>query len=44
VEGGFFVRVAGKPKLTLAQKLKQFDPQVHGGEAMPSGLFGKEVF
>ena len=44
VEGGFFVRIAGKPKLTLAQKLKQFDPQVHGGEAMPSGLLGKEVF
>jgi antitoxin MazE len=44
VEGGFFVRVSGKPKLSLAQKLKQFDPQVHGGEAMPSGLLGKEVF
>ena len=44
VEGGFFVRVSGKPKLSLAQKLKQFDPQVHGGEAMPSDLLGKEVF
>jgi antitoxin MazE len=43
-EGGFFVRVSGRPKLSLAQKLKQFDPQVHGGEVMPSGLVGKEVF
>jgi antitoxin MazE len=44
VEGGFFVRVSGKPKLSLAQKLKQFDPQMHGGDVMSSGLFGKEVF
>jgi len=44
VEGGFFVRVSGKPKLSLAQKLKQFDPQVHGGEVISSGLVGKEVF
>jgi antitoxin MazE len=44
VEGGFFVRVSGKPKLSLAQKLKQFDPQVHGGEAMATGRVGKEVF
>ena len=44
VEGGFFVRVSGKPKLSLAQKLKQFDPQLHGGEAMSSGLVGKEIF
>jgi antitoxin MazE len=44
VEGGFFVRVSGKPKLSLAQKLKQFDRQVHGGEVMSSGPVGKEVF
>ena len=44
VEGGFFVRVVGKPKLTLAQKLKAFDPQIHGGEAMASGRVGAEVF
>jgi antitoxin MazE len=43
VDGGFFVRVSGKPKLSLAQKLKQFDPQVHGGEVMSGGLVGKEV-
>jgi antitoxin MazE len=44
VEGGFFVRVAGKPKLSLAQKLKAFDPEKHGGEVMASGRVGKEIF
>ena len=44
VEGGFFVRVAGKPKLTLAQKLKAFDPAIHGGEVMASGQVGAEAF
>lgn len=44
VEGGVFVRPAGKPKLTLAQKLKAFDPKVHGGEAMAGGRVGAEVF
>ena len=44
VEGGFFVRVAGNPKLTLAQKLKAFDPKIHGGEVMASGRVGAEVF
>ena len=44
VEGGIFVRLAGKPKLTLAQKLKAFDPERHGGEVMASGRVGKEVF
>ena len=44
VEGGVLVRVAGKPKLTLAQKLKAFDPKLHGGEAMPSARVGVEVF
>jgi antitoxin MazE len=44
VEGGVFVRVAGKPRLTLAQKLKAFDPKTHGGEAMASGRLGAERF
>ncbi len=44
VEGGVFLRAAGKPKLTLAQKLKAFDPKIHGGEAMVSGRIGAEVF
>ena len=44
VEGGVLVRAAGKPRLTLAQKLKAFDPKIHGGEAMASGRIGAEVF
>jgi antitoxin MazE len=44
VEEGILLRVIGEPKLTLAQKLKTFDPAVHGGEAMASGLVGTEVF
>jgi antitoxin MazE len=44
VEGGILLRPVGEPKLTLAQKLKAFDPAVHGGEAMTSGLVGAEVF
>ena len=44
VEGGVFLRATGKPKLTLAQKLKAFDPALHGGEAMETGRIGAEVF
>jgi antitoxin MazE len=44
VEGGVFVRVSGKPKLSLAQKLKAFDPAKHGGEAMATGPVGVEAF
>lgn len=44
VEGGVFLRAVGKPKLTLAQKLKAFDPALHGGEVMASGRIGAEVF
>lgn len=44
VEGGVFLRAAGKPQLTLAQKLKAFDPVLHGGEVMATGRIGAEVF
>ena len=44
VDGGVFLRTVGKPKLTLAQKLKAFDPTVHGGEVMSTGRVGAEVF
>jgi antitoxin MazE len=44
VDGGFFVRVSGKPKLSLAQKLKNFDPAVHGGEVLVTGPVGVEAF
>jgi len=36
VDGMVMVKPEGKPKLTLAQKLKAFDPAIHGGEAMIS--------
>lgn len=42
VDGGFLVRVASKPRLTLDQKLKAFDPKSHGGEVMASVLVGAE--
>lgn len=44
VEQGVLIRSAGKPRLTLAQKLKAFDPKIHGGEAMVSGRIGREIF
>jgi antitoxin MazE len=44
VEGGVFLRPAGEPKLTLAQKLKAFDPHLHSGEVMASGRVGAEIF
>jgi antitoxin MazE len=44
VEGGVFIRTAGQPKLTLAQKLKAFDPVLHGGEVMATGRVGAEMF
>jgi antitoxin MazE len=43
VEGGVLLRPAGEPKLTLAQMLKEFDPAVHGGEAMAIAPVGAEV-
>jgi antitoxin MazE len=44
VEGGIFLRVAGEAKLSLAQKLKAFDPSRHGGEMMGTGRLGAELF
>ena len=44
VEGGIFLRIAGAPKLSLAQKLKAYEPDRHGGEAMASGRLGAESF
>lgn len=43
VKGGVLLRPAGRPKLTLAQKLKAFDPQKHGGEVMAWQPTGKEA-
>lgn len=44
VEGGVLVRPAGKAKLSLAQKLKAFDPDKHGGEVLTDGRVGAEKF
>jgi antitoxin MazE len=44
VEGGIMLRVVGRPQLTLAQKLKAFDPIIHGGELLVTGRLGSEVF
>ena len=44
VDEGVLLRVTGKPKLTLAQKLKAFDPTTHGGELAASARVGAEVF
>jgi antitoxin MazE len=45
VDEGILVRpAAGKLKLTLAQKLKAFDPAIHGGEKMADRRAEAEVF
>lgn len=31
------------PQVTLAQKLKKFDPAVHGGELLADGPVGAEI-
>jgi antitoxin MazE len=37
------VAAAGEPRLTLRQKLARFDPERHGGEAMPTHRLGNEA-
>ena len=44
VDGGVFLRAVGKPKLTMVQKLKAFDPERHGGEVLATGRVGVERF
>jgi antitoxin MazE len=45
VDEGILVRPAAtKPRLSLAQKLRAFDPAIHSGEAMADGRVGAEVF
>ncbi|MBT2326917.1 PbsX family transcriptional regulator [Variovorax paradoxus] len=44
VEGGTFLRIAGSPKLSLAQRLKASEPSRHGGEAVAAGHLGAELF
>ena len=42
-DDGVLVKRAGKPKLTLAQKLAAFHPNRHAGEAMATHLIGSEA-
>ena len=42
VKDGVFLRVVGKPKLSLNQKLKAYDPNKHSGEVMATTPIGKE--
>lgn len=43
-ESGVVVTRVGAPKLSLAQKLKAFDPAIHGAEVMTTARVGAEVF
>jgi antitoxin MazE len=42
-EGCVIVRVAGRAKLTLKQKLAAFDPSLHAGEQMADRPAGREA-
>jgi antitoxin MazE len=44
VNGAVVVTPEGKPKLTLVQKLKRYDPRIHGGEVMVTRRAGAEAF
>ena len=43
-EVGIAVRPIGQRKLTLDERLEQFDSKKHSGEFMPSGRIGLEKF
>jgi antitoxin MazE len=42
-DGSVTVKPVGPRRLTLAQKLQQFDPAKHGGEAMAAEPVGAEI-
>jgi antitoxin MazE len=42
-EIGVSVKPVGPRRLTLAEKLHQFDPATHGGEVMATGAVGAEA-
>jgi antitoxin MazE len=42
-DSNILVKALGEPKLTLAQKLAAFDPDLHSGEVMSTGPVGNEV-
>ncbi|MGJ7579013.1 AbrB/MazE/SpoVT family DNA-binding domain-containing protein [Variovorax sp. RHLX14] len=45
VEDGVLIRPIGeRKKLTLAQKLERYDPEIHGGGPLVQGRAGGEIF
>jgi antitoxin MazE len=40
--GSIVIRPTGEPKLSLEERLKLFDPTIHGGEVMASEPEGEE--
>ncbi|HEX2791399.1 MAG TPA: AbrB/MazE/SpoVT family DNA-binding domain-containing protein [Steroidobacteraceae bacterium] len=42
-DSNVLVKALGEPKLTLAQKLAAFDPELHGGEVLVIRPVGNEV-
>ena len=45
VEDGVLIRPVGeRKKLTLAQKLDRYDPEVHGNGPLVQGRIGREIF
>jgi antitoxin MazE len=44
VKEGLLIRPVSQPKMTLEEKLKAFDPSIHGGEVMADAPVGAEVF
>jgi len=44
VGGGVMVWRVDRSKASLAALLAQFDPALHGGEAMAFALYGREIF
>ena len=43
LDSNVLVRAIGERKLSLAQKLAAFDPDLHGGELMATRRVGREV-
>lgn len=43
-DGRVIIAPHGERAPTLAERLRQFDPAVHGGEAMPAKPVGRELW
>jgi antitoxin MazE len=44
VDEGLLVRVVGKPRRTLEERLAAYDPGRHSGQCVEDGLIGTERF